>query len=193
MKPVIIIAIIGVAGGIAVVMASGLMMIEIPTEKIVSDDFDEPSISTTNTIQEKQESTLDSFSTSESIPSTSQDCLGSAQCITGTVSEIIEGDTIIVNEQSIRFALASAPSIKYYGGTESRDFIETICPVGSTVLVDEDDGKILDNIGQMIGLVYCNGIILNSELLDANLGHLELRFCDSSEFGDSNWAKKHGC
>ena len=193
MKPVIIIAIIGVAGGIAVVMASGLMMIEIPTEKIVSDDFDEPSISTTNTIQEKQESTLDSFSTSESIPSTSQDCLGSAQCITGTVSEIIEGDTIIVDEQSIRFALASAPSIKYYGGTESRDFIETICPIGSAVLVDEDDGKILDNHSQMIGLVYCNGIILNSELLDANLGHLELRFCDSSEFGDSNWAKKHGC
>ncbi len=35
-----IIAIIGVAGGIAVVMASGLMMIEIPTEKIVSDDFE---------------------------------------------------------------------------------------------------------------------------------------------------------
>jgi micrococcal nuclease len=32
-----IIAIIGIAGGIAVVMASGLMMIEIPTEKIVSD------------------------------------------------------------------------------------------------------------------------------------------------------------
>ncbi len=37
MKPVVIIAIIGIAGGIAVVMASGLMMIEIPTEKIVSD------------------------------------------------------------------------------------------------------------------------------------------------------------
>ncbi len=32
-----IIAIVGIAGGIAVVMAAGLMMIEIPTEKIVSD------------------------------------------------------------------------------------------------------------------------------------------------------------
>jgi len=178
---------------LAVVVMLVIVMISIPEEKTVLDSFDNPSITTTNTIQEKQESPLDSFSTSESISSPSQDCLGSAQCITGTVSEIIEGDTIIVDEQSIRFALASAPSIKYYGGTESRDFIETICPVGSAVLVDEDDGKILDNYGQMIGLVYCNGIILNSELLDANLGHLELRFCDSSEFGDSDWAKKHGC
>jgi len=35
-----IIAIVGFAGSIAVVMGSGLMMIEIPTEKIVSEDID---------------------------------------------------------------------------------------------------------------------------------------------------------
>ena len=33
----------------------------------------------------------------------------------------------------------------------------------------------------------------DQELLDANLGYLEERFCDSSEFEVTTWAQKHGC
>lgn len=120
-------------------------------------------------------------------------CSGNAQCFEGTVTKIIDGDTIIVDGQSIRFALSSAPELKMYGGEESREFIETICPVGSKVLVDEDDGQILGSYGRMVGVVTCNGVNLNSELLDANLGYLQDRFCDSSEFGKESWAQKHGC
>ena len=36
-------------------------------------------------------------------------------------------------------------------------------------------------------------MILNKELLDANLGYLDSRFCDSSEFASDSWAQKHGC
>jgi len=36
-------------------------------------------------------------------------------------------------------------------------------------------------------------VILNEELLDANLGYLEVRFCSSSEFANEPWAIKHGC
>jgi hypothetical protein len=124
---------------------------------------------------------------------TPHDCSGTARCITGTVTKIVDGDTIHVDEQSVRFALASAPELSGYGGIESRDFIQTICPVGSTVLVDEDDGQILGSYGRMVGVVYCNGVILNSELLDADLGYLENQFCDSSEFAEESWAIKHGC
>ncbi len=74
-----------------------------------------------------------------------------------------------------------------------KDFIETICPVGSEVLVDEDDGQIIGSYGRIIGVVYCNDINLNKEILDANLGYLEKRFCDSSEFAIEEWALKHGC
>jgi len=123
----------------------------------------------------------------------SSNCSGSAQCFDGTITEIIDGDTIIVDGQSIRFALSSAPELKMYGGEESREFIETICPVGSKVLVDEDDGQVLGSYGRMVGAVTCNGVNLNSELLDANLGYLQDRFCDSSEFGQEPWAQKHGC
>jgi len=123
----------------------------------------------------------------------SQDCSGTAGCIIGTVTKIIDGDTIHVDDQSVRFALASAPNLEGYGGVDSKNFIQTICPVGSEVLVDEDDGHVLDDHARMVGMIACNDMILNEELLDASLGHLELRFCSSSEFANESWAIKHGC
>ncbi|MBT8172572.1 MAG: thermonuclease family protein [Nitrosopumilus sp.] len=123
----------------------------------------------------------------------SLDCSGTAQCFEGTVTKIIDGDTIIVDGQSVRFSLSSAPELKMFEGQDSKKFIETICPVGSKVLVDEDDGQILGSYGRMVGVITCNGVNLNSELLDANLGYLQDRFCDSSEFGKESWAQKHGC
>ena len=152
------------------------------------------------TIETSQKSTIPSDSLQDAMSNASdtsthtlQDCSGTAQCITGTVMEITDGDTILVNEQSIRFSLASAPNLEGYGGVDSRNFIQTICPVGSEVLIDEDDGHVLDNHARMVGLVTCNNVVLNEELLDANLGYLEKRFCSSSEFADDDWAIKHGC
>ncbi len=123
----------------------------------------------------------------------SQDCSGNARCITGIVTKIIDGDTIHVNDQSIRFALASAPELSGYGGVDSRDFIQTICPVGSDVIVDEDDGYPEESYDRIIGVIYCNGMNINAELLDADMGYLAYRFCDSSEFAAESWAVKHGC
>jgi len=120
-----------------------------------------------------------------------QDCSENARCFTGMVTKIIDGDTIHVDDQSIKFALASAPN--GYGAVDSRDFIQTICPVGSSVLVDEDDGYTEESNDRIIGVVHCNGMNLNEELLDANMGYLEDRFCDSSEFSSDSWAQKHGC
>ncbi len=124
----------------------------------------------------------------------SHDCSGTARCITGTVTKIVDGDTIHVDGQSIRFALASAPELGSYGaGVKETEFIQSICPVGSTALVDEDDEQTQGSYGRIVGVVYCNGMNLNSELLDSGMGYMEFRFCDISEFGNSDWAIKHGC
>jgi len=123
----------------------------------------------------------------------SQECSGIARCITGTVTSIIDGDTIKVDGQSIRFALASAPELNEFQGPEARDFIDEICPVGSTATVDEDDGQTEGSYGRIIGVIYCNGVNLNEELVDSGLGYLTTGFCDISEFGNSDWALKHGC
>ena len=120
-------------------------------------------------------------------------CSGIARCIEGSVTKIVDGDTIHVDGESVRFALSSAPELKVFGGIDSRNFIDTICPVGSDVIVDEDDSQTEGSYGRIIGVVYCNGLNLNQELLDADLGYLENQFCDSSEFAEESWAIKHGC
>ena len=123
----------------------------------------------------------------------SEKCSGIARCIEGFVTKIVDGDTIHVDGKSVRFALSSAPELKGFGGIDSRNFIDTICPVGSDVIVDEDDSQTEGSYGRIIGVVYCNGLNLNQELLDADLGYLENQFCDSSEFAEESWAIKHGC
>lgn len=127
-------------------------------------------------------------------PGLTQDkCSGNARCFSGQVTQVIDGDTIRVNEHSIRFALASAPEIKDTGGYEAQDFMDDICPVGSEALVDEDDGQTQGSHGRIVAVIYCNGMNLNEELLDANLGHLDTEFCKDSEFAKTKWAIKHGC
>jgi len=164
--------IIGVGVGIPVV----IIMILIGGGGHTSLNFED------NTVVEKTESAI-----------SSEDCSGTARCIVGVVTKIIDGDTIHVDGKSVRFALSSAPELSGFGGVESRDFIQTICPVGSDVIVDEDDSQTEGSYDRMIGVVYCNGVNLNAELLDADLGYLEERFCDSSEFAGESWAQKHGC
>jgi micrococcal nuclease len=120
-------------------------------------------------------------------------CSGNARCIIGTVTSVIDGDTIKVDGQSIRFALASAPELNESGGIEARNFIETICSVGSVATVDEDDGQTQGSYGRILGVVYCNGFNLNQDLLDVGHGYLISSFCNDSEFTTEYWAQKHGC
>ena len=120
-------------------------------------------------------------------------CSGNAKCFIGTVTKIIDGHSIHVDDQYVRFALASAPYLKGPGGMEAKNLIEDICPVGSQALVDEDDGQPPEEHSRIIGVVHCNDVILNKELLDTTMGYLSDRFCDSSEFASSSWAQRHGC
>jgi len=121
------------------------------------------------------------------------DCSGNARCFSGKVTQVIDGDTIRINEHSIRFALSSAPELGQRYGEEAREFIDKICPVGSEALVDEDDGQTQGSYGRIVAVIFCNGMNLNEELLDANLGHIASEFCQVSEFSSSFWAQKHGC
>jgi micrococcal nuclease len=122
-----------------------------------------------------------------------QDCMGDARCIKGQVTQVVDGDTIKVEGQSIGFALASAPELYDAEGVKAKDYLEKICAVGSRVLVDEDDGQTMGSYSRVIALVRCNGLILNEAVLAENHAILSLEFCPVSEFSDSNWAKENGC
>ncbi|MCE2615200.1 MAG: thermonuclease family protein [Nitrosopumilus sp. (ex Thoosa mismalolli)] len=119
-------------------------------------------------------------------------CLGNARCISGTVVKIVDGDILQIDDDIVRFALVDTPKLKYDGG-KARGFIEQICPVNSTVVVDQDDKQLEDKFGRLLGVVYCNNMNLNKELLDLGLGDLYSAFCDQSEFSTQPWALKHGC
>ncbi|MGD8708057.1 MAG: thermonuclease family protein [Nitrosopumilaceae archaeon] len=120
-------------------------------------------------------------------------CTGDARCISGFVTRVIDGDTIVVGDKSIRFALVNTPEWGDYDYTQAQYYIETICPIGSKVLVDEDDGQTQGSFGRIIAKIYCNELNLNEEILE--VGHAEIlpQFCEVSEFAQESWAKKHGC
>jgi micrococcal nuclease len=185
----------GLIIGIVIVIAAVFGIIQSQNTESITDDASDEIIAdysqTSNTPSKYLQDVVPStYNTSNNLL---QNCSGTAKCVTGTVTKIIDGDTIHVNGQSVRFSLISAPNLEGYGGVDSRNFIQTICPVGSEVLIDEDDGHVLDDHARMVGMVTCNNLILNQELLDANMGHLEIRFCSSSEFANEEWAIKHGC
>ena len=127
------------------------------------------------------------------IPQSNIDCTGNAMCIKGKISKIADGDTLDVGEKRIRLSLISAPELDQFGGIEAKEFVEKTCPVGSDVLVDEDDGQIEGSHDRIIGKVFCQGILLNEKILENQHGEISTVFCSQSEFGNEEWATKHGC
>jgi len=126
-------------------------------------------------------------------PQTDLDCSGNALCLKGKITKIVDGDTLDVGETRVRLALTSTPELSNLGGIESKNFLEEKCPINSDVLVDEDDGQIEGSYGRMIAKVFCQGTLLNEEILEKGHGEINTIHCFDSEFKDESWAKKFGC
>jgi len=126
-------------------------------------------------------------------PQTDLDCSGNALCLKGKITKIVDGDTLDVGETRVRLALTSTPELSDLGGIESKNFLEEKCPINSDVLVDEDDGQIEGSYGRMIAKVFCQGTLLNEEILEKGHGEINTIHCFDSEFKDESWAKKFGC
>ena len=122
-------------------------------------------------------------------------CHGYAACFTGPVTRVIDGDTIEVNDVSVRFALVDTPERGEPGFEQARSYVLDICPPGSKVLVDQDDLQTGGSYGRVIGLVFCEGnkAALNEAVLEVGLAELSEFFCDKSEFAAHDWAIKFGC
>lgn len=120
-------------------------------------------------------------------------CQGSARCFEGRVTRIVDGDTIRVDDISIRFAIVDTPEIGETGYDEAKKYVARICPIGSTAIVDEDDRQTQGSYGRVIAEVHCNGINLNKAVLEIGLAEILTEFCTSSEFSDRPWAQKFGC
>ena len=121
-------------------------------------------------------------------------CGGIGECILERVTKIVDGDTLDVGDTRIRLALVNTPEIGELGYDESKAFTSSLCPVGSEVIVDEDDGQLEGSFDRMVAKVTCgDSKILNAELLYNGHAILLTEFCAKSEFSSEGWAQTYGC
>ena len=109
--------------------------------------------------------------------------------VEGIVTHIVDGDTLDINDNRIRLSLVNTPERGQKGYMEAKKFVQDIC-LNKKAQIDIDDGQRRgDRYGRDIGIVYCDGININKELIDKNLAKIYLRYCDISEFSKEDWAK----
>ncbi|EGP93574.1 thermonuclease family protein [Nitrosarchaeum koreense] len=120
-------------------------------------------------------------------------CAGTLPCMVLTVSEIIDGDTIYADHHKIRLSLTNTPEKGELGFQEATLFTAMHCPVGSTILVDQDDLQPVDIYGRILGKVYCEDGVINEMLLSNGYANILTQYCDTSEFSGEYWAQNYGC
>lgn len=113
-------------------------------------------------------------------------------CYETTLLRVIDGDTIKnSDDDSIHFSLVSAPKLDEKDGENSKIFLEAICPNGSKITIDEDDGQLQGSDDGIVAQVYCNGMSMNAEMIFNNYAMVDVGYCDESEFAFELWAS--GC
>ncbi len=124
-------------------------------------------------------------------------CKGSAACFRGVVKNVIDGDTLEINGETVRLALVDTPEKWEDGYETAKNFTESICSVGSNAIVDEDDLQTSRSHRRIVAVVYCKTnekfVNLNEELLKAGYAVVLTDFCNRSEFANEEWAKLNGC
>ena len=111
----------------------------------------------------------------------------------GQITRVIDGDTLLIDQTTIRLSLVNSPERDERGYQEAKDFALTVCPVGVNAEFVEDTWQPVDKYGRSVGLVYCNDMMLNELLLTNGHAEISTYYCDRSEFGSEGWARAYGC
>ena len=108
--------------------------------------------------------------------------------ISGPINYVVDGDTLEVNQIPIRLSLVNTPEVGEAGFSSAKSFVEEIC-LDKNGEVDIDGGQRQGSFGRQIGVVYCDGANLNSELMSKGYAIISTEFCEVSEFSAEPWAK----
>ncbi len=114
---------------------------------------------------------------------------------TATVNRVIDGDTLELKECSrhIRLSLANTPEVNQKGWAEATNFTKSLCRVGSTIRLQQDEGQPYDVYGRIVAVIYCQNKNLNEDLVKNNLAVIMTEYCARSEFARESWAWNNGC
>ena len=121
----------------------------------------------------------------ESEPTLPKPTLSDEIELAGKINHVVDGDTLDINDIRIRLSLVDTPERGDPGFKEATQFVVKLC-LGENAEVDMDDGQRRGSFGREIGVVYCDGKNLNEQLMDNNLGIIDTRFCEKSEFSNDN-------
>ena len=109
----------------------------------------------------------------------------------GIVNHIVDGDTLDINDNRIRLSLVNTPERGQEGYMKAKKLVQSLC-LNKKGEVDIDDGQRRgDRYGREVGVVYCDGVNLNKELIENKLATIYFTYCDISEFSNEEWAKHH--
>ena len=118
----------------------------------------------------------------------------------GTITGVVDGDTLDRGEERIRLSLVNTPERGESGYVDATNFMHEHCPVGTHAVYDEDDGQPDGSYGRLIAAVWCLGHDdempdkpINAMLVESGHARVLPWFCESSEFGDHDWAQDIGC
>jgi len=109
-------------------------------------------------------------------------------CYQGKITNIIDGDTLVIDNKVVRLALVNTPEFYQENFEKAKAFTQSICLIGSTATIDVDQKQPTDKYNRTIAVVYCNNTNLNQELINKRLATIDQRYCNISEFKNEEWA-----
>lgn len=120
-------------------------------------------------------------------------CKGKTMCISGTIKNVVDGDTLYIGTYKVRLSLTNTPEKGQPGYSEATKITKNLCTKGTMAIIDQDDLQPFDQYKRVLGKVYCSDKNLNSELLQSGYAKITKRYCKTSEFASEPWATKFGC
>lgn len=117
--------------------------------------------------------------------------------VRGTITRIIDGDTLLFDSVKYRLSLIDTPELGEDGFWEATNALKWLCPPGSVAYMDDDSIQMFDKYGRHLGTVWCEGndyATTAGEWLHEN-GYLEkfyTDFCDTTQAATLEWAKITG-
>jgi micrococcal nuclease len=161
-----------------------------PTENDIQDGSDDNIKDITNNYPILVKDDIKDKEKEESEPTLPKPTLSDEIELAGKVNHVVDGDTLDINDIRIRLSLVDTPERGDPGFKEATQFVVKLC-LGENAEVDMDDGQRQGSFGREIGVVYCDRENLNQQLIENNLGIIDTRFCEKSEFSNDKWAKPY--
>ena len=69
----------------------------------------------------------------------------------GQITRVIDGDTLLIDQTTIRLSLVNSPERDERGYQEAKDFALTVCPIGINAEFIEDSLQPKDKYGRSVG------------------------------------------